>query len=71
MRQNLELSAPSGLKLFVGIKAQIQHYCLESKVLVSLKNITFSIVLSKKKRLKNCKNWGVLDHLSFKEKGGM
>lgn len=56
MRQNLELFAPSGLKLFVGIKAQIQHYCLESKVLVSLKNITFSIVLSKKKRLKNGKN---------------
>lgn len=25
MRQNLELLAPSGLKLFIGIKAQIQH----------------------------------------------
>lgn len=41
MRQNLELFVPSGLKLFIGIKAQIQHYCLESKVLVSLKNIFY------------------------------
>jgi len=48
MRQSLELFAPSGLKLFIWVTAQIQHYSLKSKVLFSLKNTTFSIVLTKK-----------------------
>lgn len=55
MRQNLELFAPSGLKWFIGIKAPVQNYSLEWKVTFSLKNITFSIVLTKKNKKWNKK----------------
>lgn len=71
MSQNTEFFVSSILKLFIGIKAQIQQYSLESKVVFSLKNIILSVVLTKKGRRKKASGRRSFESFLFKKERGM